>query len=64
MEVAPLIPDPEAVALPAHADGEVAAWQRHLHSAQGENSTKSLGVENLFQLFASNSVVYRQRLIL
>ena len=30
----------------------------------GESSTKSLGVENLFQLFASNSVVYRQCLIL
>ena len=38
MEVSPLVPDPEAVALPTHADGEVAPWQSHLHKPPVDNS--------------------------
>ena len=33
MEVSSLVPDPEAVALSAHADGEVAPWENHLHTS-------------------------------
>ena len=38
MEVSSLVPDPEAVALPAHADGEVAPWESHLHTSPVDNS--------------------------
>ena len=38
MEVSSLVPDPEAVALPTHADGEVAPWQSHLHKPPVDNS--------------------------
>ena len=38
MEVSPLVPDPEAVALPAHTDGEVAPWESHLHTPPVDNS--------------------------
>ena len=67
MEVSPLVPDPEAVALPAHADGEVAPWESHLHTSPVESShVKRYDnmTYNLLQFFARSSVIYCQGLVL